>query len=110
MSPTHTYANNQTLSQMIRMMVNVRTYGDLMRALGGLFTLELKPGATLRELVSELSEKMGTEKRNRLGHHDLKGSSLMVLVNGRNIHSLHGLDTSLRNGDTVTFIPLVEGG
>lgn len=33
-----------------------------------------------------------------------------VLVNGRNVRFLQGLDTSLAAGDTVTLIPPVAGG
>ena len=33
-----------------------------------------------------------------------------ILVNGRNISFLDGLDTRLRDGDAVVFIPPVGGG
>lgn len=93
---------------MIKLKVKVRTYGDLKRVLGVQFTLTLRDDAPLKELVSKLREKIGTKKG--LLDHNLLSPTLMVLVNGRNIHSLDGLDTCLRTGDIVTFIPLVEGG
>jgi molybdopterin converting factor small subunit len=35
---------------------------------------------------------------------------LLILVNGRSVHILQGLDTPLRDGDRVTIMPKAFGG
>jgi len=37
-------------------------------------------------------------------------SSLVVLVNGRNVHALKGYETVLKHGDLVSFMPVLVGG
>jgi molybdopterin converting factor small subunit len=37
-------------------------------------------------------------------------SNSLVLVNGTEISVLSGLDTNLKDGDEVVFIPVVHGG
>jgi molybdopterin converting factor small subunit len=34
----------------------------------------------------------------------------LILVNGKEISVLHGLETKLRNGDEVVLVPVVHGG
>jgi molybdopterin converting factor small subunit len=34
----------------------------------------------------------------------------LVLVNGKEVSVLHGLDTVVKNGDEVVFVPVVHGG
>ena len=43
--------------------------------------------------------------------HQIKTSKgLRIMVNGRENEVLEGLETELKDGDTVTFFPLVFGG
>ena len=35
---------------------------------------------------------------------------VVIFLNGRNVDLVDGLDTRLTDGDTLTFIPFVEGG
>ncbi|WEU40940.1 MAG: MoaD family protein [Candidatus Odinarchaeum yellowstonii] len=51
----------------------------------------------------------------RVKHHIQSGgsvysTSLLIFVNGFEISVLNGLATELKNGDIVTFIPVVHGG
>lgn len=36
--------------------------------------------------------------------------SMVVIVNGRSIHTLEGYQTQLRDGDTVAILPFLAGG
>jgi molybdopterin converting factor small subunit len=35
---------------------------------------------------------------------------MLILINGREISALNGLDTILQEGDEVVFVPVVHGG
>jgi molybdopterin synthase sulfur carrier subunit len=73
--------------------------------------LQLKTIISIEELFSLLLEKYGKEfgeyvydKKNKVQ------DFLSILVNGKNINTLHGLDTELKEGDIVAILPPVGGG
>lgn len=51
------------------------------------------------DLIKELFEENGTLKK-----------AVVVLVNGRNILHIKGINTELKDGDTVSIFPPVGGG
>lgn len=36
--------------------------------------------------------------------------SIIILVNGISISGLHGLNTTIKDGDTISILPMVSGG
>jgi len=40
---------------------------------------------------------------------DLRSNTL-ILVNGRELSVLNGLETNLKDGDEIVFVPVVHGG
>lgn len=89
------------------MKVEVIAYGYLMTLIGGKLKVDLKSGATLEDLISKLAAATGTSKKGYLGPYKV-GSSLTVLVNGRNAKTLE--KRALNDGDVVTLIPPFVGG
>ncbi len=64
---------------------------------------------TLRELLALLSERhpgLG----GRVFRGDALADDIIVLVNGRSIDWLNGLETKIREGDEVTIMPPAGGG
>ena len=93
------------------MFVTVRGHGDIKRIIGSeKRRIELDGGATVRDLVLKLGGRVGRSESVLLGAHELVDSDLVVLVNGRNIRTLDGIDTVLNEGDLVTFMPVIVGG
>ncbi len=92
------------------MKVRVRAFGDLMTPLKDESTVELETNARLGDLVSKLAEKAGSVGKGFLGRYDVMGSDLVILLNGRNIHTLQKLETQLKDGDVVTLLPPAVGG
>jgi len=80
----------------LSLKVRVKTYGFIAQKLGSRLELELGEEATVKDLISKLSEK-------------LKGFDLtqeVVLVNGKAARQ----DYILSDGDEVTIMPAVVGG
>ncbi len=65
--------------------------------------------ATLRELWTVLSKRHG-EAFEGLVSFGTELSAYVVLLNGRNIRLLNGLDTPLQDGDRVTIMAPFAGG
>jgi len=92
------------------MKINIRVFGDLVSTLGRRQTVELDEGATILSLTNRLAEKARLKRQGHLGNHKVNGDELAVLVNGRNIRLLNGLETILHEGDEVVFLPPAAGG
>ena len=68
--------------------------------------------ATLRELGKHLSDRFGAKFRGEFFSPDGSdlGERIIVLINGRNVRFLQGLDSPLQPSDTVQIFPVVAGG
>jgi MoaD family protein len=73
--------------------------------------VNIQDGNTLRELIENLGTNM-PELPKVFGGQKFgsSNSNSLILVNGREISVLNGLDTKLMSGDEVVFIPVVHGG
>ena len=79
----------------------------------GIHRLQLDlPGeeAPVKSVLYAILEKF-PQLREDLGENlELVGEEVQVLVNGRNIDFLQGLETRVRDGDTLALIPPAAGG
>ena len=93
------------------MKVIVRGHGAIKRFIGSRKSIvELGDQALVRDLILKLGGKIAGSDTVFLGGHRLVESELVVLVNGRNIRALNGIDTALKGDDLVTFMPVIVGG
>jgi len=91
--------------------VTVRGHGAIKRFIGSRKRMvELGDEAMVRDLILKLGGKIVGTESVFLGGHRLVESELVVLVNGRNIRALNGINTALKEGDLVTFMPVIVGG
>jgi molybdopterin converting factor small subunit len=90
--------------------IRIKGFGDMKRFLNDKPTIDLSDGAKIRDLILVLGGKVRASGIALLGGYKLEDSSLVVLVNGRNIHALDGYDTVLKEGDLVSFMPVLIGG
>ena len=94
------------------MVLRVKFIGALRHVSGtGELALSCKSRVAIRELMDEIIKELPELKRSLIDQQfeDSRPNTL-VLVNGREISVLDGLETKLKDGDEVVLIPFVHGG
>jgi MoaD family protein len=93
------------------MAITVKFIGALRHASGESTRVIDCAECSVKELIEKLSSTSPDLKPNLLGGEggNVRANSL-VLVNGREISVLNGLETVLKDDDEVVFIPVVHGG
>lgn len=96
------------------MRVRVRLYGVLKTAARTeRLELDVDAGTSVRQLVTELVRTIGrAEFEQFLIDADLKDPrpNALIMVSGTEVGALSGLDTLLRDGDEIVFLPVAHGG
>lgn len=93
------------------MRVRVKFLATLYDLTGVLKTeVEVEEGATVRRLIEVLSTRFEKLRDELLDERGVLRPMYNILVNGRSIEWLKGLDTRLAEGDEVVFIPPAAGG
>jgi molybdopterin synthase sulfur carrier subunit len=88
----------------VKYFATIRTYtGETARQLDD-------APADLRGLLTTLSSRYGTAFRRAVFAGAELGDEIIILVNGRNVRYLQGLDTPLAANDEVSIFPMVAGG
>ncbi|MEM3769803.1 MAG: MoaD/ThiS family protein [Candidatus Bathyarchaeia archaeon] len=94
------------------MKVNFRFVGNFRNITNkSKVTIELKEGAQLKEALKRVIEEFPKMERALIDPElgDPRPNTL-IIVNGREISVLKGLETVLKDGDEVVFIPVSHGG
>ncbi len=65
-------------------------------------TIELEEGSRLKDLIRLVREQHGME--------ELTMSKALITINEKGASQLSGLETELRRGDRVCFMPFISGG
>jgi molybdopterin synthase sulfur carrier subunit len=92
--------------------VTVRLLG-VFRGLSGKSQISLRLGkSTIKDAIRSLSKSFPPEARKLLvgsGFDDPRLNAL-ILLNGKEINVLEGLETKIHEGDEITLIPIAHGG
>lgn len=93
------------------MQVTVKAFATLRNIMDAKCTEEMQENSTISDLLSTLMEKYPglSDEIFRDGRRELK-DFVNILINGRNISFLDGLDTRLNNGDIIVLFPPAGGG
>ena len=86
----------------VRIPTILRTYTDGAKQVEG-------TGSTLDELITDLEQRHGG-LRDRLIDADGLRRFVNVYLNDEDVRFLAGLETPVKDGDTVTVLPAVAGG
>jgi molybdopterin synthase sulfur carrier subunit len=73
--------------------------------------IKIEDAVPLRKVIKKIVEKFPTLKRTLVDPEleDPRPNAL-ILVNGKEISVLNGLETLLKDGDEVVLIPVIHGG
>ena len=93
------------------MEIHLRLFGLGKQAAGRTErTMHLGRGDTVGALMEALCTVEGSYLSARLKEFAVTEDRFLILVNGRSVHILQGLDTPLADGDRVTIMPKAFGG
>jgi molybdopterin synthase sulfur carrier subunit len=66
---------------------------------------------SVKEMIDEVSKDLPELQRSLLdSQSEEPRPNALILVNGREISALNGLETRLNDGDEVVLVPVVHGG
>jgi molybdopterin synthase sulfur carrier subunit len=93
------------------MTITVKFFASF-REVTGVKEIELPTAKNVKVLINTLVEKFGPKLTEKLYEPDTSRLRdwVNVLVNGRNVKVLEGLDTALNDNDVVAIFPPVGGG
>jgi molybdopterin synthase sulfur carrier subunit len=94
------------------MAVTVRFIGALRSVSGkGKITIKIANSVSLREFIKKIVNEKPQLKRALIDPEleDPRPNAL-IIVNGKEINVLNGLETVLKDGDEVVFVPVLHGG
>ncbi len=92
------------------MKVTVKAFAEFRETLGGESTVSVRDGEDVGGLLRALgSWNPAFDAKIRQSDGDLR-QAIIILLNGRNIHSLCGLESKLAEGDVVAIFSPVAGG
>jgi sulfur-carrier protein len=86
----------------VRIPTILRTYTDGAKQVEG-------TGSTLDELISDLEQRHGGLRARLIDDAGLR-RFVNVYLNDEDVRFLAGLQTQVKDGDTVTVLPAVAGG
>lgn len=92
--------------------VNVRLLG-VFRGFSGKSRITLKlEQPTVRKVIQKLADSFPVKAKRLLVNPELNDPrpNALILVNGKEIGVLKGLETEIKEGDEVTLIPVSHGG
>ncbi len=94
------------------MVITIRFIGSLRASSKkSKLSLDFENAVSLREVVNTLIEEQSKLRRALIDPElDDPRTNVLMLVNGKEIGVLKGLETKLKDGDELVLIPVVHGG
>ena len=91
------------------MFVRVRSFAGFRHILGKERDIELATGGSVEDLLEALCAAHANLRPMLFGESGLK-EDVNIFVAGKNIASLHGIQTKVADGDEVALFPAAIGG
>jgi len=93
------------------MKIKVKFFA-LIRELAGTKEIEIecREGMKISDLLRELTNTLPDKFREYVFEGSEVSKSLIILVNGKGISEMKGLETELKDSDEIALLPPVSGG
>jgi sulfur-carrier protein len=91
------------------MKVKIRSFAGFRHILGKENEIDLAQGASIEDLLHALCAAHGVLKPLVFGESGIR-DDVNVMVDGKNIAALQGMQTKLAEGDVVALFPAAIGG
>ena len=73
--------------------------------------LKVDEQSSIKDIIKKLTLKYGENFKSKiLDSHNVLNKYVILILNGVNIGSYNGLDTVVKEGDKLTFLPVIAGG
>lgn len=73
--------------------------------------LRVEEKSSIRDIIKILSLKYSENFKSKiLGSHNVLNKYIILILNDEDVRSFNGLDTVLKEGDKLTFLPVIAGG
>jgi molybdopterin converting factor small subunit len=92
------------------MKVKVRLFGDVAEMVGSKHIIEMDDDSTVLTLTNQIQRDTGHKRGGYLGDFKVGGPDLAIMVNGKNIQLLSGIETKLCHDDDIVIMPFIVGG
>lgn len=95
------------------LQVKVRLLGTFRKLHGkSLVVVELKEPTSVRSVIQKLAEDLSDAFKRAIIDPELDDPrpNALLLVNGREISALHGLETKVYDADEIAIVPVTHGG
>ena len=95
-----------------KMAITVKLVGALRHFSGAdKLAFDCKEQLSINEILNEIIKELPDLKRGLIDQQfEDSGPNALILVNGREISVLNGLETKLHDKDEVVLVPFVHGG
>jgi molybdopterin converting factor small subunit len=93
--------------------VKVRTLGVFKELFGNkLLTIKLKKNGTVRSVVQKLADSLSNKTKGFIVDSEINNIwiNALILVNGKEISVLNGLETAVSDGNEIVLLPVSHGG
>ena len=94
------------------MTVTVKFIGPLRHTSGkNQLVLNCKGTVSVKALISQITKEVPALAQSLIDPQlEDPRPNVLILVNGKEISVLNGLETTLQNGDEIVLVPVVHGG
>ncbi|MGE5630292.1 MAG: ubiquitin-like small modifier protein 1 [Caulobacteraceae bacterium] len=88
---------------IVKFFASIREYAGVRETTAG-------PCTDIRQLLQVLCSRYGTRFRGMVFQNGELSKDVIIMLNGRHIEHIKGLDTELREDDVISIFPRVAGG